>query len=68
VTKLDLTYVHEYGDRHGHIRRYFRNVYRVPLPGKPGSPEFMAAYEKALANAPRLKKKHLADAEPVTSV
>jgi integrase len=41
-------------DRHGKPRFYFRrkNFKKIPLPGLPWSPEFMAAYEKALA-APR---------------
>lgn len=37
-------------DRHGHPRWYFRRpgFNRVPLPGLPWSPEFMAAYEAAI--------------------
>lgn len=43
-------YVLEYADRHGKIRRYFRKGgKRVVLPGLPGSPAFMAAYESAVA-------------------
>ena len=51
VTKIRLSYIHEYRDRHGRLRRYARLPGRkkVVLPGVPGSPEFMAAYEAALA-------------------
>jgi integrase len=45
-------------DRHGKSRFYFRRAgsKRVPLPGLPWSPEFMAAYEAAMAgDAPRLE-------------
>jgi integrase len=44
-------YVHGYIDRHGKPRWYFRRrgFKKVPLPGLPWSPEFMAAYEQALA-------------------
>src|SRR5262249_42784923 len=40
----------------GHPRYYFRRYgyKRATLPGLPWSPEFMAAYEKALAGAPAL--------------
>src|SRR5215469_13469317 len=40
-----LPYVQEYRDRHGKIRRYFRRPgsRRIPLPGRPGSQEFMTA-------------------------
>jgi integrase len=55
VTRIRLHYVHEFRDRHGKIRRYFRsrNGRRVPLPGLPGSPEFNAAYETAVAGIDR---------------
>src|SRR5262245_27364774 len=44
-------YVHAYFDRHGKPRHYLRRSGRkeVPLPGLPWSPQFMAAYEAALA-------------------
>lgn len=44
-------YVHGYVDRHGKARFYFRRegFKRMPLPGLPWSPEFMAAYDAALA-------------------
>src|SRR5262249_55985986 len=50
-----LRYVHEYVDRHGAVRRYFRRrgFPSVALPGLPGSREFREAYEAALeANPP----------------
>jgi integrase len=47
-------FVHAYIDRHGKPRFYFRRAgfKKVPLPGLPWSPEFMAAYEQALAGQP----------------
>jgi integrase len=54
VTKLPLQYVHEYRDRHGKLRRYFRRQgKKTPLPGLPGSVEFMTAYQTALSGADR---------------
>jgi enterobacteria phage integrase len=52
MTKIGLPYVQEYADRRGKVRRYFRRpgFKRVPLPGTPGSSQFMAAYESALAD------------------
>ena len=46
-----LPYVHSYRDRHGKRRNYFRKpgAKRIALPGAPGSDEFMAAYQAALA-------------------
>ena len=53
MTRIKLDYVHEYCDRHGKLRRYFRRpgLRRVVLPGAPGSTEFMAAYEQALSGS-----------------
>jgi len=49
MTRIKLKYVHEFIDRHGHARFYFRRASkRVPLPGLPGSAEFMDAYATAL--------------------
>ena len=50
MTTFKLRFVHEFRDRHGKIRRYFRRegCRRVPLPGRPGSTEFMSAYNSAL--------------------
>jgi integrase len=47
-------YVHGFLDRHGKPRFYFRRAgfEAKPLPGLPYSPEFMAAYEAALAGQP----------------
>ena len=44
-------YVQGFMDRHGKARFYFRRpgFKSVALPGLPWSPEFMAAYEEALA-------------------
>lgn len=49
--RVTLRYVHEYRDRHGKIRRYVRLPGRkkTPLPGEPGSLEFIAAYQTAIA-------------------
>ena len=51
VTKLPLRYVNEYRDVRGKLRRYFRRPghKRIPLPGLPGSDEFMSAYQAAVA-------------------
>jgi integrase len=48
---LRLRYVEEYRDRHGRTRRYFRRPGRprIPLPGEPGSNEFIEAYRAAQA-------------------
>jgi integrase len=50
MTRIILPFVHEYRDRHGKLRRYVRRpgARRVPLPGLPGSPEFMQAYQDAM--------------------
>jgi integrase len=54
MAKIKLQYVHEYVDRHGKPRRYFRKrgQKKVSLPGAPGSVEFMAAYQACLADKP----------------
>ena len=57
MTKIRLDYIHEFRDRHGKVRRYVRlpGRKRVPLPGAPGSEEFMAIYQAAVAGeAPRV--------------
>ncbi len=45
-------YVHQYIDRNGHPRFYLRRKGqpKIPLPGLPWSPKFMAAYEAAISN------------------
>jgi integrase len=51
MTRIRLQFVHEFLDRHGKVRRYLRRpgCKAVPLPGLPGSAEFMATYQAALA-------------------
>jgi integrase len=59
MTRIKLEYVHEYRDRHGKVRRYVRRrgFRAMPLPGLPGSPEFMQAYQDAISGpAVRLRK------------
>jgi integrase len=49
MTKIILKYINRYADRHGKLRYYFRRgSQKGPLPGLPGSKEFMAAYESYL--------------------
>jgi len=50
-------YIHGFVDRHGKPRFYFRRpgFKRVALPGLPWSPDFMATYEAALADASRIE-------------
>jgi hypothetical protein len=50
-------FVHGFIDRHGKPRFYFRRAgfRKVPLPGLPWSPEFMAAYQDAREGAPRVE-------------
>lgn len=52
---LNLKFVQTYRDRHGRLRHYFRRQgsRSVPLPGLPGSEEFMAAYQAALGGERR---------------
>lgn len=54
LTKIELEYIHQYRDRHGKLRNYVRRprCKLVPLPGAPGSEEFMQAYQRAIANEP----------------
>jgi integrase len=49
-------YIHGFIDRHGKARYYFRRpgFKKAALPGLPWSPEFMQAYETALAGQPSL--------------
>lgn len=57
MTRLRLQYIHAFRDRHGAIRHYFRRgSKRVPLPGLPGSDEFMTAYQAALTGLTIQKK------------
>jgi hypothetical protein len=56
VKRKNPRYTHGFIDRHGMPRFYIRlpgpERKRVPLPGLPWSPEFMAAREDALAQKP----------------
>jgi site-specific recombinase XerD len=59
MTTIRLSYVNTYADRHGRVRHYFRKRGHkaVPLPGIPGSAEFMAAYQDALGEqAPKVAR------------
>lgn len=50
VATVQLVYVHSYRDRHGKRRHYYRRQgKRIALPGSPGEPDFMRAYEDAAA-------------------
>jgi hypothetical protein len=57
MTRLRLKYVNVVRKNGGRIYHYFRRpgFARVPLPGLPGSAEFMEAYQAALAGAPKLE-------------
>jgi hypothetical protein len=54
MSTLRLRYVQAWVDDEGRAHHYFRRAGypRVRLPGLPGSPEFMRAYEAALGTAP----------------
>lgn len=54
LMKRPPKFVQGFIDRHGRPRFYFRRAgfKNVPLPGLPWSPEFMAAYEAAIAGQP----------------
>jgi integrase len=58
---VTLAYIKEYRDRHGKMRRYFRRPGQSPaaLPGLPGSPEFLEAYQAAFAQQPQQAGKAL---------
>jgi integrase len=51
MTHIRLKHINSFKDRHGKVRFYFRRPGHksVALPGRPGSTEFMAAYEVALS-------------------
>jgi integrase len=63
MARIKLRYVNEYRDRHGKVRRYVRipGSRGVKLPGLPGSIEFMAAYQAAIATVapPPPSSKHV---------
>jgi len=55
MTSVHLKYVNSFVDRHGErTRHYFRRPggKSCPLPGLPGSPEFMGAYNAAIGGQP----------------
>jgi integrase len=54
MTRIRLKYVQAWVDGEGRAHHYFRRrgFPRVRLPGLPGSAEFIAAYQAALATAP----------------
>lgn len=60
MTVLKLPYVKVYRDRHGRLRRYVRRRGQsdLPLPGLPGSAEFMAVYQAALNEPARPRSPH----------
>jgi integrase len=51
MSMVKLKHVDRFRDRHGRVRHYFRRGkgVRIVLPGRPGSEEFMLAYQAALA-------------------
>lgn len=60
MTYVQLKDIDQFIDRHGKLRTYYRKGKgeRVALPGEPGSPEFILAYETAARGGGR------ADLEP----
>ena len=63
---MRLRYVNQFRDRHGKVRYYFRRAgfKNVPLPGLPGSAEFMDAYQAALVVAEPTAQKGLRHNKP----
>lgn len=61
--RLKIKYLHTYTDRHGRQRIYYNRPghKKIPLPGPIGSPEFLAAYEKAKGSKPKLLPKVIPD-------
>lgn len=59
MTRIRIPYVKEYTDSTGRVRRYFRRkgFKSVPLPGAPGSAEFMAAYAAAMGEKAEPKQR-----------
>lgn len=54
MAKIELANIQAFTDRHGRRRHYYRRTgqKRIPIPGEPGSAEFMAAYAAAKAQDP----------------
>lgn len=60
MSLIRIRHVDRFVDRHGKLRHYYRppGGKRIALPGKPGSPEFMAAYQAAVSGvAPKAPPK-----------
>jgi integrase len=68
MTAVRLKHISRFRDRHGHLRHYLRLPGRKPvaLPGQPGSPEFMAAYNAAVAAATPAEPKKAPEPAPGT--
>ena len=60
MTSIKLPYIHRFRDRHGRVRFYYRRAGfpRVRLLGRPGSPEFLAAYEAAASRSASAPLRH----------
>src|SRR5678815_5026755 len=58
MTQIKLKHIHEFVDRHGKVRRYVRlpGGKRIPLPGRPGSTEFMSVYQAAIDDIELIQK------------
>lgn len=58
MPSVKLKHVHRFKDRHGRVRHYLRlpGQKAKPLPGAPGSPQFMAAYAEGLAQLPTAQR------------
>jgi hypothetical protein len=57
MTEVKSKHVDRFFDRHGKLRYYFRRGHgpRVVLEGKPGSPRFLAWYQRASNGEPAEK-------------
>lgn len=68
MTIVKIKFIHQYKDRHGKSRLYFRRgaEKRISLPGPVGSPAFWDAYNTALAGEGQ--KQPSAKAPPVGSI
>lgn len=55
MTNIKLKYIKRFMDRCGHMRYYYNRpgCPKTPLPGLPGSAEFMAAYAQASGEMPK---------------
>lgn len=66
MTRIRLRYIHKYRDRQGRERIYVRLPGKplAPLPGLPGSAEFMAAYQAAVSDVASAPPKGIKRAAP----